>query len=203
MTCSIGIYVFDDVEVLDITGLYEVFTCATRIGAQEIPDAPPFRVRTIGRTSAILRARAGLTVFPEADFASVDIDVLIVPGGVIDAELDRLDVTAWIARIARDCELVAAIGTGAFLLTQAGLLNGQQVTAQPPIVASTSRFPELQIEGKRHLAQNGAVVAAGGGTAGIDLALHLVERLAGRKLAQATARYLDYAWAGDERDRHG
>jgi len=194
MTRSIGIYVYDDVAVLDVTGPYEVFTCATRVSAMAAPDAPPFRVRTIGRTSALLRARAGLTVFPEADFGGAGIDVLIVPGGVIDAELARPDVMAWIAGVARDCELVAAIGTGAFLLTQAGLLDGRQVAAQQPPAGAAAAFPELRIEGKRRLAGQGAIVAAGGVTAGIDLSLHLVERLAGRELALATARHMDYDW---------
>jgi transcriptional regulator GlxA family with amidase domain len=194
MTRSIGIYVYDNVEVLDVTGPYEVFTCATRVSAKTKPDAPPCRVRTIGRTSALLRARAGLTVFPEADFGGADIDLLIVPGGVIDAELARPDVTAWIARVARDCELVAAIGTGAFLLTQAGLLDGQQLPAQQRAAGAPPAFPELRIEGKRRLVDNGAIVAAGGVTAGVDLSLHLVERLAGRELALATARHMDYDW---------
>lgn len=194
MTRSIGIYVYDNVEVLDVTGPYEVFSCAARVSAKAKPDAPPFRVRTIGRTSALLRARAGLAVFPEADFGGADIDVLIVPGGVIDAELARPDVTAWIARVARDCELAAAIGTGAFLLTQAGLLNGQHVPAQQRVAGAPRAFPELRIEGKRRLIDNGAIVAAGGVMAGLDLSLHLVERLAGRELALATARHMDYDW---------
>jgi transcriptional regulator GlxA family with amidase domain len=143
MTRSIGIYVYDNVEVLDVTGPYEVFTCATRVSAKTKPDAPPFRVRTVGRTSALLRARAGLTVFPEADFGGADIDLLIVPGGVIDAELARPDVTAWIARVARDCELVAAIGTGAFLLTQAGLLDGQQLPAQQRAAGAPPRVSRV------------------------------------------------------------
>lgn len=195
MTRSIGIYVFDDVEVLDFAGPYEVFTCAARVSAMMTPTAPPpFRVRTVGRTCALLRARAGLTVFPEADFGGGDIDVLILPGGVIDAELAKPDVTAWIADVARDSELVAAVGTGGFLLTQAGLVDGRQVEARPPADGPGAAFPELRIEGKRRWTDNGAVVAAGGVSAGIDLSLHLVERLAGRELALATARQMDYDW---------
>jgi len=192
MTHSIGIYVFDDVEVLDVTGPYEVLTCAMRVSSRTTPGAPPFRVRTVGRTSALLRARAGLAVFPESDFGGAGLDVLIVPGGVIDAELAKPDVTAWIAAVARDCELVAAIGTGAFLLTQAGLLDGRQVAARQP--DGPAALPELRIEGKRRLPEHGAIVAAGGVTAGIDLSLQLVERLAGRELALATARHMDYDW---------
>ncbi|MTV40745.1 DJ-1/PfpI family protein [Duganella radicis] len=194
MTRSIGIYVYDDVGILDVAGPYEVFTCATRVSAMATPEAPPFRIRTVGRTPALLRARAGLTVFPEADFGGAGIDVLIVPGGVVDAELARPDVMAWIAGVARDCELVAAIGTGAFLLTQAGLLDGRPVAARQPPAGPAAAFPELRIAGKRRLPSHGAIVAAGGVTAGIDVSLHLVARLAGRELARATARHMDYDW---------
>ena len=197
MTRTIGIYVYDDVEVPDFAGPYDVFTCATRVSNKTTPDAPPFRVRTIGRTSALLRARAGLTVFPESDFGGGDIDVLIVPGGVIDAELARPDVIAWIAETARDSELVASVRTGAFLLTQAGLLDGQQLAADNAAAetAAGAAFPELRVQGKRRWTGNGAIVASGGVTTGIDLSLHLVERLAGRELALATARQMDYDWS--------
>jgi transcriptional regulator GlxA family with amidase domain len=198
MTRTIGIYVYDDVEVPDFAGPYDVFTCATRVSQKTAPEAPPpFRVRTIGRTSALLRARAGLTVFPEADFGGGHLDVLIVPGGVIDAELARPDVIAWIADTARDSELVASVRSGAFLLTQAGLLDGQQLAADNAAAetAAGQAFPELRVQGKRRWTGNGAIVASGGVTTGIDLSLHLVERLAGRELALATARQMDYDWS--------
>ena len=194
MTRTIGIYVYDDVEVPDFAGPYDVFTCATRVSHKTTPEAPPpFRVRTIGRTSALLRARAGLTVFPETDFGGGHLDVLIVPGGVIDAELARPDVIAWIADTARDSELVASVRTGAFLLTQAGLLDGQQLASDD--AAAGAAFPELRVQGKRRWSGNGAIVAAGGVTTGVDLSLHLVERLAGRELALATPRQMDYDWS--------
>lgn len=199
MTRTIGIYVYDDVEVPDFAGPYDVFTCATRVSGKMTPEAPPpFRVRTIGRTAALLRARAGLTVFPETDFGGGGgIDVLIVPGGVIDAELARADVIAWIADTARDCELVASVRTGAFLLTQAGLLDGQGLAADhpPDKTAAGAAFPELRVRGKRRSPGNGAIIASGGVTTGVDLSLHLVERLAGRELALATARQMDYDWS--------
>ena len=198
MTRTIAIYVFDDVEVLDFAGPYEVFTCAARISGRIAPAAPPpFRVRTVGRTAAMLRARAGLAIFPESDFGSRgDIDVLIVPGGVIDAELAKADVIAWIAAAARECELVASVRTGAFLLTQAGLLDGRHVAARKEAAPGEgAAFPELRVQGKRRWTDNGAVIASGGVSTGIDLSLHLVERLAGRELALATARQMDYEWS--------
>ncbi|MCE3604365.1 DJ-1/PfpI family protein [Massilia sp. P8910] len=197
MTRTIGIYVFDDVEVLDFAGPYEVFTCATRVAATMTPQAEaPFRVRTIGATAAMLRARAGLSVLPEADFAGAGhIDVLIVPGGVVTAELPKAEVIAWIAATARTSELTASVCTGAFLLAQAGLLDGQEATTHWDDVAGLrDAFPQVRVRGERRWIDNGAIVTSGGISAGIDMSLHLVERLAGRELALATARQMEYDW---------
>ena len=197
MTRTIGIYVFDDVEVLDFAGPYEVFTCATRVSAKLAPGTPaPFKVLTIGHHKAMLRARAGLSVFPEAGFDDVPaIDVLIVPGGVVTAELDKPDVLAWIAAKAGHCELVASVCTGALLLGQAGLLNGREATTHWEDIALLRKmFPQTQVrEGQRWI-DEGDIVTSGGISAGIDMSLHLVERLAGRALAQRTARQMEYDW---------
>jgi transcriptional regulator GlxA family with amidase domain len=205
MTRTIGIYVFDDVEVLDFAGPYEVFTCASRVGAKLAPGGePPFRVLTIGQRSTMLRARAGLSVFPEADFAKsgrIDgrIDVLVIAGGVVAAELAKPEVIAWIAATARDCELVASVCTGAFLLAAAGLLDGQPATTHwEDIDDLRAAYPlvrvQRQADGLPRWIDNGRVVTSGGISAGIDMSLHLVERLAGRELAVLTARQMEYDW---------
>lgn len=197
MTRTIGIYVFDDVEVLDFAGPYEVFTCATRVAAKLAPGSDaPFRVRTIGQRSTMLRARAGLSVFPEADFGNAGrIDVLIVPGGVVAAEQDKQEVIRWIAATAPDCELVASVCTGAFLLAQAGLLDGQEVTTHWEDIADLrSAFPRLKVIGERRWIDNGRIVTSGGISAGMDMSLHLVARLASHELAARTALQMEYDW---------
>ncbi|NHZ33421.1 DJ-1/PfpI family protein [Massilia rubra] len=197
MTRTIGIYVFDDVEVLDFAGPYEVFTCATRMAAKLAPDGEaPFRVRTIGATTAMLRARAGLSVLPEADFAGAgDIDVLIVPGGVVTNELAKPDVIAWIAATAGKSELTASVCTGAILLAQAGLLDGQEATTHwADVEELRASFPLVRVREQRRWIDNGAIVTSGGISAGIDMSLHLVERLAGRELALRTAHLMEYEW---------
>lgn len=197
MTRTIAIYVFDDVEVLDFAGPYEVFTCASRVAGKLAPYAPPpFRVRTIAQTSAMLRARAGLSVFPETDFASAgQIDVLIVPGGVVTAELSNPAIAPWIAATARGCELVASVCTGAFLLAQAGLLDQQEATTHWEDIADLrAMFPRVRVQPQRRWIDNGRIVTSAGISAGIDMSLHLVERLAGRDLALRTARQMEYDW---------
>lgn len=197
MTRTIGIFVFDDVEVLDFAGPYEVFTCATRVAAKMTPQAAaPFRVRTVGATSAMLRARAGLAVLPEADFAGAgDIDVLIVPGGVVTAELAKPDVIAWIVATAATSELTASVCTGAILLAQAGLLDGQAATTHwADMEELRAGYPLVRVESGRRWVDNGAIVTSGGISAGIDMSLHLVERFAGRELAVRTAHQMEYDW---------
>jgi transcriptional regulator GlxA family with amidase domain len=202
MTRTVGIFVFDDVEVLDFAGPYEVFTCATRVSAAMAPGTPPpFEVVIIGQSRARLRARAGLGVLPESDFHSVPrVDVLLVPGGVVKAELAKPAVLRWIADTARECELVASICTGAFLLAGAGLLDGQEATTHwQDIDELRNMFPRVRVEPQRRWIDNGRIVTSGGISAGIDMSLHLVARLAGRELALRTARQMEYDWNEGER----
>ncbi len=198
MTRTIGIFVFDQVEVLDFAGPYEVFTCASRVAASSTPHAPaPFKVVTIGRGAAMLRARAGLSVLPEASFTDAPaLAVLIVPGGVVEAEMAKPDVIAWIAAMAARCELVASVCTGALLLAQAGLLDGKDATTHRDDLAQLrALFPRVNVHAERRWIDQGDVVTSGGISAGIDMSLHLVERLAGRALALATARQMEYDWS--------
>ena len=130
MSLNIGIYVYDEVEVLDFAGPYEVFTTATRMhGRTSRDDRTLFNVFTIGATKASIRARAGLKVDP--DFSIYDhppLDCLIVPGGVVTAELEKPEVIRWIAEQSVPSRVVAAVCTGAFMLAKTGKLTGKQVT---------------------------------------------------------------------------
>lgn len=193
MTHTIGIHVFDDVEVLDFAGPYEVFTCASRLH-RRTHDEELFRVLTIARNRDPVRARAGLPVLPDATFADhPPLDVLVVPGGVVTAELDRADAIDWIAR--STAPLVASVCTGAFLLAKAGRVTGRAVTTHWEDVADLrAMFPGLDVREDVRWVDEGAIVTSAGISAGIDMSLHLVERLAGRALAERTARQLDFDW---------
>lgn len=197
MTIAIGIFVFPDVEVLDFAGPYEVFTTASRVFARAQPQAEaPFTTFTIAAEGGAVRARAGLSVLPEYDFAGhPPIDLLLVPGGVVTAELEKSAVIAWIANKAARAKITAAVCTGAFLLARAGLLDDKAATTHWEDIADLRRdYPRLAVlEGKRWV-DEGSIVTSGGISAGIDMSLHLVERLAGRELAERTAHQMEYRW---------
>ncbi len=197
VTQNVGIFVFDNVEVLDFAGPYEVFTCATRMQARsEAAAAPLFNVFTIGISTTPVRARAGLSIYPDHGFNDhPSIDVLIIPGGVVTVELGKAEVTDWIRNTATRSRLIASVCTGAFLLAQAGLLNGKDATTHwEDSDDLKSTFPAVKVLTDRRWVDAGDIITSGGISAGIDMSLHLVERLAGRALAIRTARQMEFDW---------
>lgn len=198
---NVGILIFDEVELLDMAGPYEVFTTAARMQARGQPPGTPacFEVCTIGRRRAPVRARAGLRLQP--DHALDDhppLDCAIVPGGVVDAELGQADLQRWIAAQAGSARIVASVCTGALLLAQAGLLDGRPATTHWEDLDGLRRLrPAVQVREGLRWVDAGAVVSSAGISAGIDMSLHLVRRLQSLALAQRTARQMDFDWQGE------
>ncbi|MBT0960017.1 DJ-1/PfpI family protein [Denitromonas iodatirespirans] len=194
---TIGLYLYDDVEVLDFAGPFEVFSTASRVALRRRPDAAaPFRVVTIARHRAPVRARAGLPVLPETTLADhPPLDALIVPGGDERAERGQADLRHWLRTQAAQVEVLASVCTGAFLLAGAGLLDGRTVTTHWEDVAElAAAFPALTVADTGRWIDDGNIVSSAGISAGIDMSLHLVARWMGTELAMATARQMDYHW---------
>ena len=197
MTTTIGVFLYDNVEVLDFAGPFEVFGTASRLHARRIAgDQPLFNVLPIAELRGNIQASGRLTLHV---LYNIDdhppLEVLIIPGGIHTPQLARRIVIRWIAATAAKTTLVASVCTGAFLLAQAGLLNGKSATTHwEDIPAMRERFPEVNVlEGQRWV-DCGNVVTSAGISAGIDMCLHLVERLEGRELALLTARQMEWQW---------
>ena len=197
MTREIGIYLFDEVEVLDFAGPFEVFSTASRIASQRAPGRPPpFRLTLVADSPRTVRARGGLAVVAEASFASHPrFDLLLVPGGDITAERPRAVVRDWIRRTAPRAAVTASVCTGAFLLAEAGLLEGRRATTHwEDLDDLRHQFPAVRVETDCAWVDEGSVVTSAGISAGLDMSLHLVARLATPELADRTARQMDHAW---------
>ena len=196
-TRTVGIYIFDKVEVLDFAGPFEVFTTASRVRIRQQPDAAaPFDVFTIADEIRPVRARGGLHVLPTYDLVShPPIDVLIMPGGIVSDELQRESVIQWIVQNARTASITASVCTGAFLLGKAGLLDGKRATTHwEDIPEMRAMFPQIDVQTETRWVDTGPVVSSAGISAGIDMSLHLVKRLAGEDLAASTARQMEFDW---------
>ncbi len=194
---QVAILVFDDVEALDLGGPYEVFTTASRMHQRLHPGEPaPFEVCCVARSLDPVRARAGLRVLPDADFASAATpDLLIVPGGVVDAAAACPATRAWVAQAAGSTKITASVCTGAFILAAAGVLtDGPATTHWEDIADLRTQFPALDVREDVRWVDRGALVTSAGISAGIDMSLHLVTRLVSAALSERTARQMDTPW---------
>ena len=187
---EIGIYIYEGAEVLDFSGPYEVFTTATRLGDAHLQP------RLVAATSNVVNARGGFRVVPDDVLGShAPLDVLIVAGGEHEPQLQRLETLAALHAAAKPARVVASVCTGAFLLAATGLLDGRSVTTHWEDQAMLAdRFPALTVQPDQRWVQDGRYVTSGGISAGIDMSLYLVAKLADPALARRTARQMEYRW---------
>ena len=198
MTLRVRILAYDGVEALDFAGPFEVFTTASRVSQRMNPGAQtPFEVASVAATtSQPVQARAGLRLLADHDLAAnPTADLLIVPGGVVDAPMASPATLRWIAGCAAGAQLAASVCTGVFLLAKSGVATREAVTTHWEDIADLrEQFPSLDVRENERWVDSGRIVSSAGISAGIDMSLYLVERLAGRTLAERTARQMDYAW---------
>ncbi len=196
LVAEVGILLYDDVEVLDCCGPFEVFSTATRVALRRRSPEPPFQVHTIAVADPVVIARGGLRLVASATIRDhPPLDVLVVPGG-LTGEAERDDrLIAWLAETAETAAVTASVCTGAFLLAGAGLLDGRHATSHWEDVDELElRFPQVRVRRQVRWVDEGRVVTSAGISAGLDMSLHLVRRQEGEELARATARQMDYEW---------
>ena len=189
---NVGIYIYDNAEVLDFSGPFEVFSTASRV----CKNNQSFNVCLIAETLDVVTARAGYRVLPDFEISNhPNLDVLIVPGGVHTHEMNKQNILDWIYRESAQVSLIASVCTGAFILAQAHVLTNQQVTTHwEDIPDLKTQFPKLDVISQVRWVDQGNLVTSGGISAGIDMSLHLISKLHSIALAEATAMQMEFSW---------
>ncbi len=190
----VGILIFEDVEVLDFCGPFEVFSITTGEG-KATDDDHLFEVRIIAETTATVRCRNGLLVQPHHPIDEhPDLDIVIVPGGRgTRREISNPRILEWIRAQHERVELMTSVCTGAFLLAANGLLDGKAATTHWASVDwMRDAFPAVDIRDDQRFVDEGKIVTSAGVSAGIDMALHVVERMHGPAVARQSARHMEY-----------
>ncbi|MEU4118753.1 GlxA family transcriptional regulator [Kitasatospora sp. NPDC028055] len=184
---SVVVVLYDDVQSLDVTGPLEVFAGAGAATGQ--PGA--YRVTTASAGCRPVRSSSGLRLLPDADLAEVGpVHTLLVPGGAAFEHPDGA-LVARIRELADRAERVVSVCTGAFLLAEAGLLSGRRATTHWAYCGELARrFPDVTVDPDPIHVRDGRIATSAGVTAGIDLALALVEEDHGRDAALLIARHL-------------
>jgi transcriptional regulator GlxA family with amidase domain len=191
----IGLLVFEQVDLLDVGGPYEVFLTASRLQIRD-GDEPSFDVVTVGLTREPVTAYGGLRLIPHRALGEVrPLDLLVIPGAIaIDDVLGDDALMSAVDTAAQQAQTVASVCTGAFVLGRLGLLEDRRWTTHwedvPDLATRVAGAGEAWVR----WVDEGRVVTSGGLSSGIAMALHLVDRFAGIELAVRTARQIEYDW---------
>jgi transcriptional regulator GlxA family with amidase domain len=188
----IDVLAYPAVQLLDVTGPLQVFASANEF-VTATGGTPPYELRVVARGGPNVTASAGLALgtlpLSQTDAA---LDTLMVAGGPgVDMAIADPVLVDWLRKRAAQARRVASVCTGAFLLAASGILDGRRATTHWSCCADLARrFPAVRVEPDPIFVHDGPVWTSAGVTAGIDLALALVEEDLGRTVALAVARYL-------------
>jgi len=187
---NVAILIFDEVEVLDFAGPFEVFSVTSELNGHTL-----LNVFTVSKECSVIRAVNGLKVVPDYSIADHPaVDILVVPGGVGTRLLiDDPDVLEWVSAISRNCRITFSVCSGARVLAKLGLLDGIGAVTHHEVIPHLRELaPKALIEEDARFVDNGRIMTSGGISAGIDLSLHIVEKLFGTEIRNRTIRYMEY-----------
>jgi putative intracellular protease/amidase len=184
---AVAIVVYEGVELLDFAGPGEVFAAADRADA--------FRVYTVASTRAPVLSQGFVKIVPDHSIDDAPTpDIVVVPGGEVGSLIDDAKAMQWLKKVSATDSLTMSVCNGAIVLAITGLLDGMRATTHWGSVARLRQFSKTTVVPDARFTDNGRVVTTAGVSAGIDGALHVVQRLLGEDIAWSTARYMMYSW---------
>ncbi len=193
----VGIVLFDDVEVLDFCGPFEVFS-ATRLNEEKRRKEPsPFEVLLVTEKNAPVVTTGGMKVIPDYTYENCPkLDIIVVPGGWgVREEIKNPVLLDWLRFRSEEVETLTSVCTGSMLLGFAGLLNGRHATTHwRSLEWMRESLPEVTVEYDKHFVEDGRILTSAGISAGIDMALKVVARYYGETVARATAKHMEYPY---------
>ena len=193
----VGIVIFDQVEVLDFCGPFEVFSVTRLTEEKRQEETSPFEMLLVAEKSEPIVTTGGMKVIPDYTFRTCPkLDILVVPGGWgMRAELKNPVMLEWLRRRASEVETLSSVCTGSMLLGFAGLLDGLHATTHwRSLDWMRESFPSVVVEYDQHVVEEGRVLTSAGISAGIDMALKVVARYCGEGIARATAKQMEFPY---------
>jgi transcriptional regulator GlxA family with amidase domain len=196
---NLAIYIFDDVEVLDFAGPFEVFSVCGRNSG----DVVPFNVYTVAEKPVVI-ARNNFVITPTYQLTNCPKpDIFLIPGGGgyssdgspfgSRKEMVNSSLLEWIKEQNKTSELVLSVCTGSLILAKAGLLHGLSAPTHHQAVEKMREIaPDTKILPEERWVDNGRIILSAGVSAGIDMSLYVISKLLGKTLADETARYMQY-----------
>lgn len=197
----VGILIFDDVEILDVAGPFEVFAVTRLNDQQRLQQSSPFKVYLISETNKQITAIGGLRLTPDVTITECpELDLLIIPGGWGTRKESKNKILVnWISNQFTNDRLIASVCTGSSLLGKAGLLDGRDATTHwRAFDFLKESAPKARILKNVRFTLIEPIFTSAGVSAGIDLALRIVSHFFGNEIGQATARYMEYPYPNSD-----
>lgn len=201
---QVGVLLFEDIEVLDFCGPFEVFSVTRLNEEKRREELSPFNTFLVAETEEPVLTTGGMRVLPDYELHSCPrLDILVVPGGRgTIKELSNERLLRWIADCSTQVETLTSVCTGALLLGEAGLLDGRRATTHWRFLDWMQElFPNTTVEKQLHFVQEGTLFTSAGISAGIDMALKVVARYFGEAIARATAKHMEYPFPENDARR--
>ncbi|AXO93494.1 DJ-1/PfpI family protein [Bacillus cereus] len=187
---SVGIFLFNEVEVLDFAGPFEVFSIT------KVHEEKPFTVYTVSQNGEMITARNGLKVQPDYSIEDLPpVDILIIPGGngARENEMKNDIIINWVRQQMKEVKLMTSVCTGALLLAKAGLLEGLKATTHWASIQTFKKdFPNVEVMENVKFVDEGHIITSAGISAGINMSFHIVKNLLGVEIAEETAKNMEY-----------
>lgn len=186
MERTIGILVFDGVEEMDFVGPWEVFTAAAEYADND-------RVHLISERLDPVTCEKGMRMLPDATISAIDtVNVLLLPGGSgARREVNNKVLVEWLNAVAKSCDWITSVCTGAFLLYGSGLASGRQITTHHDFIEDLRR-DGADVVTDRRVVQDGQIVTSGGVMSGIEMSLWLVDQIYGAEVGSKVRNYIAY-----------
>ena len=197
----VGILIFDDVEILDVAGPFEVFAVTRLNEEQRLQQSSPFKVYLISEINKQITAIGGLRLTPDMTITECpESDLLIIPGGWGTRKESKNKILVnWIGNQFTNDRLIASVCTGSSLLGKAGLLDGRDATTHWRAFDFLQKSaPKARILKNVRFTLIEPIFTSAGVSAGIDLALRIVSHFFGTEIGQTTARHMEYPYPNSD-----
>ena len=195
---TVNILLYEGVDELDFCGPLETLASCREVVEGKWTDKPVFLVETVGARAGSVKCAHGLTVIPDKQVTQArEADIVIVPGGPGARKPGFPSILLeFLTRTSLTTELIASVSTGAFLVAKTGIADGRRLATHYALAAELARqYPAVQVvQGQRVVTDGKDLISSAGISAGVDLALAVAERYAGRQSSRMTARRLE--WPG-------
>jgi len=196
---TMDVLLYEGVDELDFCGPYEILASCRRVVEGRWTEKPAFHVQTVADRRATVQCAHKLCVLPDKSLAEAfEADIIIIPGGPGSRRENLpLHMMEFLKKASDTAEVIASVSTGAYILAKTGLADGHRITTHASHLETLAKsYPAVHVvKGSRVVSSGKTLMSAAGISAGMDLALAIIERFEGKETARLAARRLE--WAGN------